>query len=174
MVKLIGRSVFAHVTQDGATVFSAEFPKSAIHFKAAFWHGCCVVGVNRGGKQVMSKGQTTVFLDRVTKERLRAAASRQNLSMSQVAKVLIGEGLDRLEDGNGTFPRLILEEMLISLFSIEETVVRGFFDQRVKPNVNKEKSKKILDEIDSQATKRLNTVLKDLGDDQDIQGGKDE
>ena len=99
----------------------------------------------------MSKGQTTIFLDESLKERLRAEAVSRNMSMSLLAKGLIGEGMDRLEDGNGTFPRPILEEILRAIFSIEEMVQRGFLDPKVTPNADK---KKLLDEVDSVAMKK--------------------
>jgi hypothetical protein len=111
----------------------------------------------------MSKRQTTVWLDRKTKERLRAEAVSRGGNMSQLAKLLIEEGLTRLEDGNGTFPRPILEEILVAIFSIEETVFRGFLDPKVTPNADKKTKKKLLDEVESVARKKMRELI-DGGD----------
>ena len=107
----------------------------------------------------MSKGQTTVWLGEETKKRLRLFAARRNAKISQLAKELIIEGLDRIDGGLGEVKRAVLEEVLIAIFGIEQIVLKGFLDPRMRQDAEKRTKRKLLFEVDTEARRKTRELL---------------
>lgn len=107
----------------------------------------------------MREKQVSVVLDRKTKTRLRTAAGKKEMTISQLTRELISEGLDLMGGVNVAINGDVLEEILVTIYGVEEMVVRGFLDPTVSPKADDKTRLKILYSVDSNARNKAKKLL---------------
>jgi hypothetical protein len=107
----------------------------------------------------MSERQLSVTLGNIFRSRLRREADKRGLSVSQLVRALLTEGIERIDGVYVTVDRDILETILAMIFGIEEMVVRGFV-ANVLPKITDEKERiRVLESIDPNAMKKAKDLL---------------
>ena len=108
----------------------------------------------------MSSGQISVQIRPRLEGRLSAAASRMEKSVSELVRMFVTEGLDRLE-GGGTNPisEPVLERILMSLFQLEEMAARSF-DPTSADRLSKEIRVNALDGVSDRARERAKKLMR--------------
>jgi len=107
----------------------------------------------------MSDRQLSVTLGNIFRSRLRREADKRGLSVSQLVRALLTEGIERIDGVYVTVDRDILETILAMIFGIEEMVVRGFV-ANVLPKITDEKERiRVLESIDPNAMKKAKDLL---------------
>ena len=107
----------------------------------------------------MSKRQLSVVLDKRTRERLRAEARIRENSVSMLVRSLVVDGLNRLSQPDEVISRLVLEEMLITLFGLEALVANVFHQPKELLGANREYKNQLLGNWDSRARDKTRKLL---------------
>ena len=107
----------------------------------------------------MSDGQMSLFLDKKTKERLRAEARLREVNVSMVARNLIVDGLNRLSKPDEVLSTLVMEEMLITLFGLEALLAKVFLDPKASLGADEEIKNQMLDTAESRAREKTRGLL---------------
>ena len=107
----------------------------------------------------MSKRQLSVVLDKRTRERLRAEARIRENSVSMLVRSLIVDGLNRLSQPDEVISRLVLEEMLITLFGLEALIANVFHQPKELLEANRETKNQLLGNWDSRARDKTRKLL---------------
>ena len=108
----------------------------------------------------MSDTQLCVVIEKESRSRLRREADKRGVSVSQIVRSIISEGIERIDGVYVSVDRAILEQILATILGIEEMVVRGFM-ANVLPKLGDEKERaKVLESIDPNAMKKAKDMLK--------------
>ena len=107
----------------------------------------------------MSKNQVSVVLDKRTRERLRAEARIRENSVSMLVRSLIEDGLNRLSQPDEVISRLVLEEMLITLFGLEALIANVFHQPKELLGADRETKSQLFDNWDSRSRDKTRKLL---------------
>ena len=108
----------------------------------------------------MSDTQLCVVIEKESRSRLRREADKRGVSVSQIVRSIISDGIERIDGVYVTVDKAILEQILATMFGIEEMVFRGFM-ANVLPKIGDEKERaRVLESIDPTAMKKAKDMLK--------------
>lgn len=93
------------------------------------------------------------------RDRLRSEADRRRMTVSELARVLIRDGLDNQYEQQNPWTHKAVEELLISIFGIETLVVETYMEPTKNPKPGKEARVKIIKEADDDARQFTKKVL---------------
>ena len=107
----------------------------------------------------MSSSQISVAVDQWLRDRLRISAARQNMTVSELVRVFIRDGLDRPNEPQVVLSYETLEEIMIAIFDSEELIVRMYMEPSRPQKPDEKMRRKIVGAAEGRARKKVTELL---------------